>query len=97
MRLDPQPAEKSRGRGLGDWGTGSSRLPPALSFLLLLPLGECPPPTPNLSLFWLSVFPAVKLWFVNDMLSEVLFSSDICSALMKSKDLSKLGKWRAQC
>ncbi|XP_042778641.1 scavenger receptor cysteine-rich domain-containing group B protein [Panthera leo] len=46
MRIDPQPAEKSRGRGLGDWSTGSSRLPPALSFLLLLPLASALQPTP---------------------------------------------------
>uniref|UniRef100_A0A8C9M4U5 Scavenger receptor cysteine rich family member with 4 domains n=1 Tax=Panthera tigris altaica TaxID=74533 RepID=A0A8C9M4U5_PANTA len=46
MRIDPQPAEKSRGRGLGDWSTGSSRLPPALSFLLLLPLASTLQPTP---------------------------------------------------
>ncbi|XP_053069245.1 scavenger receptor cysteine-rich domain-containing group B protein isoform X1 [Acinonyx jubatus] len=46
MRIGPQTAEKSRGRGLGDWSTGSSRLPPALSFLLLLPLASALQPTP---------------------------------------------------
>ncbi|XP_044903794.1 scavenger receptor cysteine-rich domain-containing group B protein isoform X2 [Felis catus] len=49
MRIGPQPAEKSRRRGLGDWSTGSSRLPPALSFLLLLlllPLASALQPTP---------------------------------------------------
>ena len=43
MHVGPRPDERSRGWGPGDRTTAPSPLPPALSFLLLLPLGECPP------------------------------------------------------
>ncbi|XP_025875481.1 scavenger receptor cysteine-rich domain-containing group B protein [Vulpes vulpes] len=45
MRIGLQPAEKSRGWRPGDRSAASSPLPPALSFLLLLPLASAVQPT----------------------------------------------------
>uniref|UniRef100_A0A4W2E529 Scavenger receptor cysteine rich family member with 4 domains n=1 Tax=Bos indicus x Bos taurus TaxID=30522 RepID=A0A4W2E529_BOBOX len=45
MHTGPQPDERSRGRGSGDRSTAPPPLPPALSFLLLLPLAGALQPT----------------------------------------------------
>lgn len=98
MRIGLQPAEKSRGWRPGDRSAASSPLPPALSFLLLLPLGECLPLAFDPSPFCLWGLPSCKImvghglsvrWFPK------FFPADICSRLMKAKGLSELGKWRA--
>ncbi|XP_006733990.2 scavenger receptor cysteine-rich domain-containing group B protein [Leptonychotes weddellii] len=46
MRIGPQTAEKSRGWRPGDRSKAPSSLPPALSFLLFLPLASALQPTP---------------------------------------------------